>query len=504
MNKLMESLHPLERKILPILINGISLKEIVKKSKLKDVEAMRALQWLENKEIIKLKKDVKEIVDLDKNGKEYLKEGLPEKKFLKVLDKELSFDEIKDKANLNDQEFNISLGLLRKKGVIELNKNKVKQTKLSKNFLEKESLEELFLKKLPLEVKKLSDEERYAYNELKKRKEIIKLDLVKDVTITLTKEGIDLKKVKIEGDYIERVDANLLKTGSWKGKKFRRYDIKINVPKIYPGKRHFVNEALEHTKKIWLDMGFKEMTGNLLQTSFWNFDALFTAQDHPVRDLQDTYYIKEPKYGKITNKTVMERVRRTHENGWTTKSKGWQYDWDLKEAMKNVLRTHTTVLSAKTIAALKESDLPAKFFAVGRCFRNETVDWKHSFEFMQSEGIVIGKDVNFKQLLGYLKEFFKKMGFDQIRVRPGFFAFTEPSLEIDVFHPGKKEWIEMAGAGILRPEVVKPLLGKDIPVLAWGIGLDRTIMDNLNIKDIRDLHKNDLKQLKEMKCPQLV
>ena len=171
-----------------------------------------------------------------------------------------------------------------------------------------------------------------------------------------------------------------------------------------------------------------------------------------------------------------------------------------EEAKKNVLRTHTTVLSAKTIAALKKEDLPAKFFSVGRCFRNETLDWSHLFEFNQTEGIVIDPNANFRHLLGYLKEFFKKMGFENARFRPAYFPYCEPSVEIDVWHPGKKVWFELGGAGIFRPEVTVPLLGEDIPVLAWGPGLDRILMDYYEIKDLRELYKNDLNQLRKMKA----
>jgi len=165
-----------------------------------------------------------------------------------------------------------------------------------------------------------------------------------------------------------------------------------------------------------------------------------------------------------------------------------------------VLRTHTTILSAKTLSQLKKADLPAKFFALGKNFRNEALDWKHLFEFNQTEGIVIDKNANFRHLLGYLKEFFKKMGFAKARFRPAYFPYTEPSVEIDVFHPVKKEWVELGGAGMFRPEVVVPLLGENIPVLAWGPGFDRLILDNYNITDIRDLYKNDLKQLREMRA----
>ncbi len=144
-------------------------------------------------------------------------------------------------------------------------------------------------------------------------------------------------------------------------------------------------------------------------------------------------------------------------------------------------------------------DLPKKFFAVGRNFRNETLDWSHLFEFNQFEGIVVDKNANFRHLLGYLKEFFKKIGYPQARFRPAHFPYTEPSVEIDVFHPVHKKWIELGGAGIFRPEVVVPLLGEWVPVLAWGPGLDRQLMEYFQITDIRDLYSNDLKQLREIK-----
>lgn len=494
--ELIETLHPLERKVLPILKDNIELKEVMEKSNLKDVEAMRALQWLQNKDVLKVKQELKEVINLDRNGIEYLKNGLPETRFLKSLIKELNFNEIKQKANLNDEEFNISLGLLKKNNLISINNGKIKMTEKGKSSL-KESKEE-FLKKLPLETKDLG---KYSqlYQELKSRKQIVKTDVIKLRYAKLTDLGKQLIKEKITDDLIDSLTIEMLKTNSWKNKKFRRYDLKTNSPRIYPGKRHFVNQAIQNIKKIWLEMGFKEMQGPLTQTSFWNFDALFTAQDHPVRDLQDTYFIKNPEYGILPDNEIVKRVKLTHENGYNTKSKGWQYSWDEKEARKNVMRTHTTVLSVKTIAGLKEKDLPAKFFSVGKVFRNETLDWKHLFEFYQVEGIVIDENANFRHLLGYLKEYYKKLGFEKIRFRPAYFPYTEFSVEPEVFHPVRKEWIELGGAGIFRPEVVKPLLGKDIPVLAWGQGMERSIIDYYNIKDLREVYNNDLKKLRNLK-----
>lgn len=502
LNKLIQTLHPLERAVIPFLENNIDLATIVKKTGLKEVEVMRALQWLENKGIIRIQQTLKEIINLDRNGALYVMEGLPEKRFLKALTEEerMTLDEVSEKAHLTKEEVNICLGLLKKKGAIEiLPRTRVDITEEGRLLLGKENLEEKFLKKLPLDVAHLSQEEKYAYEELRKRKHIIRTDATRIRHVKLTKTGEELSKLKLSDQFVDSLTQDMLIRGAWKEKNFRRYDVTINVPKIYGGKRHFVNQAIDYIKKIWLDLGFKEMTGSLVQTSFWNFDALFTAQDHPVRDLQDTFYLKDPAKGKLPKKALVDAVKKVHENGGNTGSKGWGYAWQREESKKNILRTHTTVLSAKTIAALKESDLPVKFFAVGKCFRNETLDWAHLFELTQVEGIVVDPNANFRHLIGYLKEFFLKMGYEKVRIRPAFFPYTEPSAEIEVFHPVKKEWIELGGSGIFRPEMVKPLIGKEIPVLAWGLGMERIIGEYYQITDIRDLYKNDLKQLREMK-----
>ncbi|MDP2908689.1 MAG: phenylalanine--tRNA ligase subunit alpha [Nanoarchaeota archaeon] len=502
LNRLIQTLHPLERVVVPVLENDIDVAAITKKTGLKEVEVMRALQWLENKGIIKIQQILKEIINLDKNGALYVMEGLPEKRFLQTLTEEerMTLDEVSEKAHLTKEEVNICLGLLKKRGAIEiLPRMRVDITEEGRLLFGKQSLEEQFLKRLPLDAAHLSSEEKKAYEELKRRKQIIRTDLVKTRYVKLTKVGEELSKLKLSDQFVDSLTHDMLINGNWKDKNFRRYDVTINVPKVYGGKRHFVNQAVDYIKRIWLDMGFKEMRGSIVQTSFWNFDALFTAQDHPVRDMQDTFFLKDPAKGKLPKKDIVDGVRKTHETGGHTGSTGWGYSWNREEAKKNVLRTHTTVLSAKTIAALKESDLPVKLFAVGKCFRNETVDWSHLFELTQVEGIVIDPNANFKHLIGYLKEFFLKMGYEKVRIRPAYFPYTEPSAEIEVFHPVRKTWVELGGAGMFRPEVVKPLMGKDIPVLAWGLGMERLIGEYYQITDIRDLYKNDLKQIREMK-----
>src|SRR3989344_4659963 len=431
MQKLLESFTPLERKVWGFVKNHETLSSIVSKSGLKDIEVLRALGWLEDKKIITTEKDASERIVPGKNGLVYLKKGLPEKRFLIAIEKEsLDLEEIKAKADLDDNEAGVSLGVLKKRNAVEIGK-KIKITEHGRELLKKGFADEEFLKKLPTPVKRLAKEDEEAYNRLKGRKEIISTEMLKEIKISLTKLGDELKKHKLDKELLEGVTTSILKTGEWKTGKFRRYNINAEVPKMYAGRVHFTNEALKYIRRIWVEMGFKEMDGSLVQTSFWNFDALFTAQDHPVREMQDTFFIKNPGNGKLPDGKLVEKVRKVHEHGGETGSLGWGGKWNPEEAKKNVLRTHTTALSAKTIYALKKDELPVKYFSVGKCFRNETLDWSHLFEFDQTEGIVINENANFRHLLGYLKEFFNKMGFEKVRFRPAYFPYTEPSIEVD-------------------------------------------------------------------------
>lgn len=505
LKELVAKLHPLERKVVPLLRHHSVFSEVVKTSGLKDVEVMRALQWLQSKKVLVLKEDVKEVVVLGENGKRALEKGLPEKLLLEsVKHRPRSLEEVGNETGLSRQELNACIGLLKSRLAININAQRVISiTNQGLALLEKEGLEEAFLKRVgggEVRVDELKDEERFAFNGLRKRKDVLKVVIRKEWLIVLSDIGKKLVRMNISSEkVVERLTPAMLRSGSWKGKEFRAYDIHAKVPALIRGKRHFVNQAIAHAKKIWLEMGFKEMTGSMIQTSFWNFDALFTAQDHPVRELQDTFFIKNPEKGVLPDRKLVERVKAVHENGGGTGSSGWHYSWSEEEARKNVLRTHTTVLSARTLVSLRKDELPAKFFAVGRCFRNETVDWCHLFEFNQTEGIVVDENANFRHLLGYLKQFFKKMGYEKARFRPAYFPYTEFSVEIEVFHPVHEKWVELGGAGILRPEVVVPLLGVDIPVLAWGPGFDRIILEFFGINDIRELYKNDLKQLRSIK-----
>jgi len=496
--KIIESLSPHEVKILPHLEEK-KISDICKKSNLDKISVLRALDYLSNKKLVDVSSSKRKMVEIGLNGALYKKKGLPERRLLNVLDEKriLQFSEAQKESGLSPEEFKASIGALKKRAMIEMKNGKIIFS-AKKEEISKKTLEEMFLESLPVEYDALSPEQLFALKSLQGRKNIVEVIEEKIVKVTITELGKKVVVSKIKaGNLIEQITPNLLKKESlWKGKKFRRYDVTSQVPKISGGKRHFVNQAVDYGRKIWTDMGFVEMSGNIIQKSFWNFDALFTAQDHPVREMQDTFFIH--KKGELPDKKIVKSVKDSHEKG-VDSSIGWNYDWQEEEAKKFALRTHTTCLSSKTLSKLKEKDIPAKFFALGKCFRNETVDWSHGFEFNQSEGIVVNPNANFRHLLGYLKQFFKKMGFEKVRFRPAYFPYTEPSVEIDVFHPEKKIWLELGGAGIFRPEVTIPLLGKNIPVLAWGPGFDRMLMDYYEIKDLRELYKNDLNQLRKMK-----
>ena len=500
---IIESLSPMERSVLPKLSGDfLSIEDVSENADLDKTTALRAVGFLKNKELVEVESAEKKVVILGILGVNYLKKELPERVLLNKLSekKSILIGEIRNVCGLNENEAKIALGTLKKKALIGIDGGKLVLNAKSSEVSSK-MVEELFLEKLPMEVGEVKDLDALAFENLKKRKDIVEVEEQKSMSVKLTGLGVKISKMNLDDNLLEALTPKILKQNAWKGKKFRRYDLSSPVPRIYGGKRHFTNQAKDHAKSIWLEMGFKEMSGNLVETGFWVFDALFTAQDHPVREMQDTFYLKGLK-GKVpSDKDIVEGIKGAHEGG-VDGSKGWQQDWDEEDAKRVLLRTHTTCLSAQKISEIGKSMKKGesfKFFALGKCFRNETVDWSHGFEFNQTEGIVVDEDANFVQLLGYLKQFFSKMGYEKLRWRPAYFSYTEPSLEIDVWHEGKQKWLELGGAGMFRPEVTIPMFGKHVPVLAWGPGFDRIMTQFFEINDLRELYKNDISKLRETK-----
>lgn len=464
----------------------------------------RAALWLQNKGLIKTKAEPANVVILDRLGEEYVLKGLPEKGLIRVCTDKLFLDQVAKKADLNEQETKFCIGYLKDKGWITFEKGKVELTETGKRYIKEKTLEEKFLEKLAkekeLEIAKLSPEEKHAFQVLKKRKEIVKEVPRKIREYIITKLGLDVvEKLKETPAMAGVLTPEIIKTGTWKTKKFRRYDVSAPVPRVYAGKKQPYLAFIDEVKKELVAMGFEEMTGPLVESAFFNNDALYMPQDHPARGIHDIYFVKEPKYANLSKyKNFLNKVAEVQEKGGY-ESTGWQIPFSKKESSRLILRSQGTALSARMLMnpAVK---IPGKYFAIARVYRPEKLDATHLTEFNQLEGIVVGEDVNFKQLLGLMAEFAKKIaGTDEIKFTPiAYFPFTEPSVTAYMKHPTTRKWIEVMPGGVFRPEVTKPL-GIDVPVLAWGFGFDRLFMIREKIADIRQLFSSDLSYLREAK-----
>jgi phenylalanyl-tRNA synthetase alpha chain len=482
----------------------MSVEDLMKNTGLDRTGIMRASEWLSRKSLIVEERTELHKLQLTKRGKQALELELPERRMARIIASadSLPVKELLQTSELSKEEYGYAFGFLKKNTYIQIQKGMINLSSAGKKFLAQGySLEEI-LKKV-METKSqisMAEKTSSAIRELLSRGLIIKHPY-KRINVALTENGQNIVDIIDVGDEtIDELTPDILISDEWEDRLFRPYDINTPVPPRIPGKRHYYRMVTDYIREIWLSLGFEEMAGPVIQPTFWNFDALFVPQDHPARDEHDSFYIKQPAAGKLPSKELVDAVKKTHENGGNTGSLGWQYKWSEEEAKRNVLRPHTTVLSARTLAKLRDEEkpYPRKFFSVGRNFRNETITWKHLAEFDQTDGIVVDPDATFRHLIGYLRTFFSRLGFPKARFRPGYFPYTEPSMEIDVYHPIKKEWVEFGGSGVFRPEVVEPLLGEDIPVLAWGPGL-RMIMDHYKIDDIRRYYEPSLGFLRKAK-----
>ncbi|MGQ9708485.1 MAG: phenylalanine--tRNA ligase subunit alpha, partial [bacterium] len=294
---------------------------------------------------------------------------------------------------------------------------------------------------------------------------------------------------------VTQLEPEMLATGSWRNLRFRRYDVTLPVKPRYPGKEHPLQRIVAEARRAFLEMGFEETSSPIVEIAFWDFDALFQPQDHPAREMQDTFYLSESESHKLPDDSIVRRVAQTHEDGADTGSKGWRYHWDKKEAARLLLRTHTT---AATIRALAQNPKPPrKVFCIGKVFRRENMDATHLPEFIQIDGIIVDENASLVTLFGTLAQFYRKMGAKEVRFRPSYFPYTEPSVEVFA-HLGRLGWVEMGGAGVFRQEVTRPL-GCPVRVLAWGLGLERLAMMRFGVNDIRKLYWADINWLREAK-----
>ncbi|VDM40667.1 unnamed protein product [Toxocara canis] len=322
-----------------------------------------------------------------------------------------------------------------------------------------------------------------ALQDIKKRKLIMEVN----VKSYFVKKGPSFATV-IDKPELD-LTPEMITSGSWKSKAFKKYN--FNALGVMPagGHLHPLMKVRSEFRQIFFQMGFTEMpTNRYVESSFWNFDALFQPQQHPARDAHDTFFVSDPALSFQFPEDYLERVKTVHAKGGYG-SRGYNYDWKIEEAQKNVLRTHTTAVSARQLYKLaQEGFKPTKMFSIDRVFRNETLDATHLAEFHQVEGVIAERDLSLAHVMGLFTEFFRKCGITNLRFKPTYNPYTEPSMEIFAYHEGLKKWVEIGNSGMFRPEMLLPMgLPPDVNVAGYGLSLERPTMIRYGIDNIRDL-----------------
>jgi len=465
------------------------------------VEVMNGISWNQMKGLVTVDETASKVYFI--SGKDQPQGKLPERRVLDALMSgtgEASIEELKTSGVVTKEETSAAVGWMKKKGWAEISKAEngsvtLKITELGRAMYGRKGADEELLDEL-VSKKEIPEKncDPAAVELLRGRKGLLQERPVISRIVRLTDDGREILRAGLEiKDEIGQLTPEIIQSGRWKDAKIRGYDIEAFAPAVYAGKLHPLTILINQMRDVFLTMGFTEIKGDYVESAFWNMDALFTAQDHPVRELHDTFYLKSPAKADLeADKDLVEIVRQTHENGWKTGSKGWGYKWSATEAERMLLRTHTTVNTIRYLS--KHPDPPTKVFSIGRVFRNEEIDYSHLPEFTQVEGIVSEEGADFDMLCAILREFYRRMGIGDIRIRPGYFPYTEPSLEVDILYGGK--WMELGGAGIFRPEVTAPH-GIKYPVLAWGLGLERLAMLKWKLSDIRELYMSDIDWLRK-------
>jgi phenylalanyl-tRNA synthetase alpha chain len=422
---------------------------------------------------------------------------LPERRIVDSIrskgQKTIAIGDLAKISGLSNIEFGVGMQNALRNGWLTKAGDNLNLTQNSEKPSDEEALLEKILKQKKMKLSELNDQELHGFTLLKKRPGYIRETIEKFFKISLSSEG---KKVvptikKDEQEGIGTITAEILSSGKWKNEKFTEIDVSSPVRSYGIGRTHPLTDIINEIREIFVSMGFSEIEGSIIQSCFWNFDVLFTPQDHPARDMQDTFYISNLTDENI-DPIISKKVSNFH-------SKEWNYDWDIEKSMQTVLRTHTTPVTIKYLSESKLSE--GRIFSIGRVFRNEKMSYKHLMEFHQIEGVVIGETVNLRDLMGLQKQFYSKLGLNKVKFWPTYFPYTEPSLQSMVFIDKLGKWIELFGMGMFRPEVTQSV-GITNNVLAWGGGLERIAMIRYGLDDVRELYENKLSWLRKQPiCP---
>ena len=511
---IIKNLHPLEIKV---LLNYTAKDELTSEKLQKELDykeghANQAFSWLSGKELLKETKRTPhtyfEITDM---GEEIAKSGTVEERVVNFLKDNgpAALPQIAAALKLEGKDVGSAFGPLSKDGVLKMNESKQAEY-TGKELPARIAVTSALVKKGCEKADGLlnkddlsADEQAVIVTLAKKRgaadapfKMIERETVYYQLTDGAAEVTEGLKKAGITGNEIGEITPKMLASGEWKNGTFRGYNIAIPPARIIPGRTNPYVQFLESVKDKLTSLGFQEFDGPLVETEFWNGDALFMPQFHAARDIHDVYRIKNPTHAKMIEEPYLSNVKAVHENGGNTGSRGWNYTFDNEFTRRLILRSQGTVLSAHQ---LHKAEVPGKYFGIARCFRYDKVDATHLSDFYQTEGIIAGNDVTLRDLLGMLKMFATEIaGATEVKYVPGYFPFTEPSIEVHIKHP-VLGWFELGGSGIFRPEVTKAM-GIDCPVLAWGIGIDRMALMALGLNDLRQLFCEDIEQVRLRKA----
>jgi len=514
-SSLVKSLHPLEVKILLHYAAGQELDAGRLESELgyKEGQASQAFSWLAAKGLAEeASRRTMVVYELTPLGKEAAEKGTAEERILAYIRKEgaARLPDIAKALGLENKDVGSAFGTLSKEGLVAMDAEKKAAAKAASGLSPRmESIHALLAKAAAagggqLVEGQLSAAEKAAMAGISRRRgagdaafraadrEAVSYRLLPDCAAA----AAELRAQGVTGEEIGALTPGMLETGSWKNATFRPYNINSPTARLIPGRRNAYVEFLDSVKDKLVSLGFEEFDGSLVESEFWNCDALFMPQFHPARDIHDIYSIAEPQKAKRIEEPYLSAVAQTHENGGSTGSRGWNYGFDREFTRRLILRSQGTVLSAHQLPKAK---VPGKYFGIARCFRVDKVDATHLSDFYQTEGIVLGEDVNLRTLLGFLEMFAVEVaGATEVKYVPGYFPFTEPSVEVHIKHP-VLGWFELGGSGIFRPEVTEPL-GVHVPVLAWGIGIDRMALMALGLNDLRELFSPDIEDVRSRRA----
>jgi phenylalanyl-tRNA synthetase alpha chain len=487
--------HPIEQLILRSLSDNdhVRVDSLVASTGLSIDQIRRGVEWLKFKNLISIKESSTQRVFLASGGTIAAKNGLPERRLVNSLKEDkVTIAEVIAGGAITNEEINAAIAGARRNQWVQLIEGKMVPTP----YAAKQSPEERFLEKVKggEEIAKLTEEEKRVLEQLKKRPNYIEIKGEKQSIVSLTDAARQIIPTLSQEKLERGLTTELITTGRWRETNFSALDVEAPAPVIFPGRPHPLNDIIEEIKEIFIGLGFSEIEGPMIQSGFWNFDALFTPQDHPARDMQDTFYISGQKQQPVSaSKDQISKVSRIHKQRWNS-------EWEVQEAQRLVLRTHTTPVTIQHLAKTKPD--VGRFFSVGRVFRNEKLSYKHLVEFHQVEGVVTAQEASLRDLMGLQKEFYSQMGIKRIKFWPTFFPYTEPSLQSMVYNEKLEKWVELFGMGIFRPEVTKPL-GIKNPVLAWGGGIERIAMLRFGLDDVRELYGNKLAWLRSVPRCQL-